>query len=277
VCPKTTSKHPRRASQEKKPDLSQLSARKLLARFDNLRKQRVPILFEQAAEEPARDVDIELPKIEAEIHQRINAGNRKILNLIGRDFKHDVAPIMQAELPEVPGNLQPVPNEKLDQLTAEMERRITRFTESYPNLNGTQSQWVREVLDAQRHSLQEERTARGLPPLPSRIEANPPVTGAEAAKKEPVRKIPSPTVELDQREEAIWNVIQRQSKGLQYCRELDGAGIRTQRTGVWKCAPLTYVATYQAGKPWCHRIEDEKSKVKQKAKLAKLAPKLAGE
>jgi hypothetical protein len=76
---------------------------------------------------------------------------------------------------------------------------------------------------------------------------------------------------LTDREKNIWNVIQRMSKGRQYCREVDGAGIEIQRKGVWKGAPPTYIAAYDAGKPWRHRIEDEKSKIKRKAKLAKLA------
>jgi hypothetical protein len=87
----------------------------------------------------------------------------------------------------------------------------------------------------------------------------------------------SATIRLTEREESLLNVIQRMSKGRQYCREVDGAGIRIQRTGVWKGAPPTYLAAYDAGKPWRHRIEDEKSKIKRKAKLAKLATKLASE
>ena len=85
------------------------------------------------------------------------------------------------------------------------------------------------------------------------------------------------TFKLTDREKAIWNVIQRKSKGLQYCRELDGAGIRIRRTGVWKGAPPNYAAAYQEGEPWRHRIQDKKCKISRKAKLAKLAKPLAGE
>jgi hypothetical protein len=88
---------------------------------------------------------------------------------------------------------------------------------------------------------------------------------------------PPATIRLTEREENIWTIIQRGPKGRLYCRELDGAGIRIRKVGIWKGAPPTYTAAYDADKPWRHRIEDEKYKIKQKAKLAKLAPKLAGE
>ena len=71
--------------------------------------------------------------------------------------------------------------------------------------------------------------------------------------------------------EKILDVIQRGSRGLAYCRELDNANIGPRRLGAWKGAPSTYTAAYQAGKPWPHRIQDEKSKINKKAKLAKLA------
>jgi len=78
-------------------------------------------------------------------------------------------------------------------------------------------------------------------------------------------------VQLKRREQGIWNVIQRMSKGRQYCREEDGVDIRIQKTGVWRGAPPTYTAAYDAGKPWRHRIEDEKCRIKRRAMLAKLA------
>ena len=93
----------------------------------------------------------------------------------------------------------------------------------------------------------------------------------------PKLSVAKKAIKLTAREENLWNVIQRMSKGRQYCREVDGAGIPIRKTGVWKGAPRTYLAAYDAGKPWCHRIEDEKFKVKRKAKLAKLATKLEGE
>lgn len=82
-------------------------------------------------------------------------------------------------------------------------------------------------------------------------------------------------VHLTQREEKIWGVIQLGSSGSQYCRELENAGIRPPRTGIWKGCPAgTYPAAYRLGEPWRHRIQDEKSKIKRKAKLAET---LAGE
>jgi hypothetical protein len=112
----------------------------------------------------------------------------------------------------------------------------------------------------------------------SRLETKEFETSVSAQKKLHARAASPPvTIRLTEREKNIWNVIQRMSKGRQYCREVDGANIRIQRTGVWKGAPPTYIAAYDAGKPWRHRIEDEKSKIKRKAELAQLATKLAGE
>jgi hypothetical protein len=99
----------------------------------------------------------------------------------------------------------------------------------------------------------------------------------DAVKKQLGGRVPSSKVELTECEENIWTVIQRGSKGRQYCRELDGASIKIRRVGVWKSAPPTYTAAYDAGKLWRHRIEDEKYKIKKKAKLARLAPRLASE
>jgi hypothetical protein len=76
---------------------------------------------------------------------------------------------------------------------------------------------------------------------------------------------------LDDRDEKIWKIIQRGSRGLQYCRELDNANILPLRSGVWRDGPRKYAAAYGQGSPWRHRIEDEKSKIRRKA------TKLAGE
>jgi len=80
---------------------------------------------------------------------------------------------------------------------------------------------------------------------------------------------PPATVELTDRERQILDVIQRGSRGLAYCRELDNAHIGPRREGAWKGAPSTYTAAYRVGEPWRHRIQDEKSKINRKAKLAK--------
>jgi hypothetical protein len=94
----------------------------------------------------------------------------------------------------------------------------------------------------------------------------------DAVKKEPSGKAPSPVIELTEREKKIWKVIQRGSTGPTYCRELDNAGIEPLRSGIWKvCPSRKYASVYQADEPWRHRIQDEKSKVQRKARLAGLA------
>jgi hypothetical protein len=76
---------------------------------------------------------------------------------------------------------------------------------------------------------------------------------------------------LTQREERIWAVIRNGSTGPQYCRELGNAKIAPRRSGVWRDCPRTYISAYKQGEPWCHRIQDEKSKIRRKAELAGLA------
>lgn len=83
--------------------------------------------------------------------------------------------------------------------------------------------------------------------------------------------------ELTKREKKLWDVIRRGARGLRYCGEVDNEGIRIRTTGSWKGAPSTYAAAYRVGEPWRHRIQDEKSKITRKAKLAKTRQALAGE
>jgi hypothetical protein len=78
-------------------------------------------------------------------------------------------------------------------------------------------------------------------------------------------------VELTDREKTIWTVIRQGLKGMRYCRELDDAGIKSRKSGSWKGCPGTYPAAYQAGAPWRHRIQDEKTKIRRKANPARLA------
>jgi len=77
----------------------------------------------------------------------------------------------------------------------------------------------------------------------------------------------------NERDQAILTVIARGSEGLQYCRELDNAGVRPPKKGVWKgCSAGTYAAAYKLVELWPHRIQDEKSKLKRKyPELAQLA------
>jgi hypothetical protein len=79
------------------------------------------------------------------------------------------------------------------------------------------------------------------------------------------------SADLTQRERKIWDVISRGPKGLEYCRELHNAGLKPRRSKSWAGCPGTYPAAYQGGNPWRHRIQDEKSKIRRKAKLAGLA------
>ncbi len=88
-------------------------------------------------------------------------------------------------------------------------------------------------------------------------------SGATAGKQQ---------TQLRPREQTIWDVIQRGLKGLQYCRELEAAGIRPKRVGSWKGSPSTYPAAYQAGEPYRHRVQDEKSKIRRKGELANNSP-----
>ena len=70
---------------------------------------------------------------------------------------------------------------------------------------------------------------------------------------------------LSGREKQLLEVIQRGLKGRAYCRELDNAHIPPRKTGVWRDCARKYVAAYDLGGPWRHRIEDEKNKIKRKA------------
>jgi len=69
---------------------------------------------------------------------------------------------------------------------------------------------------------------------------------------------------LTDREEKIWEVIQRGSRGLQYCRDLEAAHINPRRKGVWKDCPRAYPAAYKESQLWRHRIQDEKSRIQRK-------------
>jgi hypothetical protein len=76
---------------------------------------------------------------------------------------------------------------------------------------------------------------------------------------------PVESMELSDREKNIFTIIDRGARGLMYCRELDKAGVRPVRTGVWKDCARSYEAAYKLGAPWPHRIQDEKYKIAKKA------------
>jgi hypothetical protein len=110
-------------------------------------------------------------------------------------------------------------------------------------------------------------------PVPS-VQTQQPDESKQAAQS---KKPNVPTPKLTVREDRIAAIIRRELKGLEYCHAVDAEGIRTKRTGVWKGAPATYAAAYREGGQWPHRIQDEKSKIAGKAKLAQTRKSLAGE
>jgi hypothetical protein len=123
------------------------------------------------------------------------------------------------------------------------------------------------ALTAQINKVKLELARRGIIPGASvltseGIEAN----GAAAPNAD------KQLVQLSEREQKIWRVAQQGSRGLQYCRELEAAHIKPRKKGVWKDCPASYPAAYQQGKPWRHRIQDEKYKIRRKAELAKNSP-----
>ena len=71
---------------------------------------------------------------------------------------------------------------------------------------------------------------------------------------------------LTAHEKKIWAVACQGAKGMQYCRELDRAGIRPRKTGAWRGCPGSYAGAYLDGQPWRKLIQDEKYKVSSKGK-----------
>jgi hypothetical protein len=88
----------------------------------------------------------------------------------------------------------------------------------------------------------------------------------EARRRISLVEVP-PGKPLKKREDKIWEVIRRGATGLQYCRELDNAGVAPLRSGIWKDCPRKYASAY-LDREWQHRIQDEKSKITRKAELA---------
>jgi hypothetical protein len=77
---------------------------------------------------------------------------------------------------------------------------------------------------------------------------------------------PSPRSRLGDREKKIWKVIQRGSKGPQYCRELDNEKVSPRTRWKRDGCPSTYLAAFYHPDPtWRQRIQNEKSKVHRKA------------
>ena len=156
---------------------------------------------------------------------------------------------------------------------------------AWDRMNETETEHVQEVVEDRFNQLLVMELDRAVD------EAH--VELAIKAPNNSVRAAPSAASELEEhtarkptkgisprltaRQEKIWGVIQQNVRGLAYCRELDNAGVRPPRKGVWAKGPGTYCGAYREGESWPHRIQDEKTKIKKKAERAKLARKLAGE
>jgi hypothetical protein len=85
----------------------------------------------------------------------------------------------------------------------------------------------------------------------------------EQIKKMNLKRIPA----LKERDVKILAVIQAGSKGMQYCREVQNAGVKPHRAWIKDSCPGTYPGAYLEPK-WRQRINDEKSKIRRKAELA---------
>ena len=136
--------------------------------------------------------------------------------------------------------------ERLSQVREEFERRASR---------GELSTFAGKVLARDFHRLEKAERAAG------KFAERHDTAGAPNVGKQ--------HMQLTSRERRICTVIRQGARGLQYCRELDRAGVKPRRSGTWRACPGTYPAAYQAGEPWRHRIQDEKSKVRRRAELAK--------
>jgi len=89
-----------------------------------------------------------------------------------------------------------------------------------------------------------------------------------AAKKSGLPLAGQPTPQpLTNREQKLWEVIQGGTTGLQYCREVDHAGIAPPRKGIWKEGPRNYEGAYKSSDQLRHWIQNEKSKIRRKAEL----------
>ena len=74
---------------------------------------------------------------------------------------------------------------------------------------------------------------------------------------------------LTDREQKIWEVIQRGTEGAEYSRELHNAGLRPRKGWIKRGCPGTYTAAYMdPDTHWRQMVQDEKSKISRKAELA---------
>src|SRR5919108_883690 len=82
-------------------------------------------------------------------------------------------------------------------------------------------------------------------------------SGVDPVNKGLVRKVRVPK-QGQHATGVIFGAIQARLKGLEYCRYVDGCGIRPPAKWQAEGCPSTYVAAYQQGQPWRKKIQDQK-------------------
>jgi hypothetical protein len=66
------------------------------------------------------------------------------------------------------------------------------------------------------------------------------------------------------RDAVMFTAIMDVLEGIDYCRFLQRCGISPQPNWVSEGCPKTYPEAYEAGQPWQKRIQDEKSRARNK-------------
>lgn len=158
------------------------------------------------------------------------------------------------------------PSENLRDAILQKKARIAeieRLLDKYPlEIQRLEKGEVKRYPTRPPTRLEEERQRllAALPELERELESRAPIIGLVASSGS--KELP----ELTDRDKIILDVIRRKVKSVQYCRELDRAGIRPRKTGAWKGCPGTYAGAYLLGQPWQKLIQDEKYKVARKGK-----------
>ena len=161
-----------------------------------------------------------------------------------------------------------------------LQERLAKLTEIIARLVKRESlstdwqAWPPTLAEARsllKEAGQSDEVLAGLPnELPDLTPAQNSAKATPSVESEVANKQQKP---LTEREQKIWEVIQRGQTGRQYCREVDNAGVRPRRTGPWKDGPGTYLGAYDEGGRWRQMVQDEKSKIRQKAEqLEKHSP-----
>ncbi len=214
LCPKSSSKHPRRASRPAIPAVdraehtatnsAQHVETRQPSRFAKLQTSTVIWCFQRlsdilahpeklrrkAAERRHRAIELQADA-ERELRRRVGV-DQEAMDFLAQCFADYSAPLLEPDLPSLPAKLERVTEEELERHIADVGRRQAQFPTFYPKLDGSQSRLVRAMLDARSRALLAERQKRENPraPAPDRIVATPiaqpgPLpTEADAAKKE---------------------------------------------------------------------------------------------